>query len=43
MSLECPPAGGTVFRIELPRVARISEEELAALSERGDHERALVS
>ena len=43
MSLECPPGGGTMFRIELPRVARISEEELVALSERGDHERALVS
>jgi two-component system NtrC family sensor kinase len=43
MSVECPPAGGTVFRIELPRVARISEEELAAASEHGHHERTLVS
>jgi two-component system NtrC family sensor kinase len=43
MSVECPPAGGTVFRIELPRVARITEEELAASAEHGHHERALVS
>jgi two-component system NtrC family sensor kinase len=43
MSLECPPDGGTVFRIELPRVARISEEEIAASSDRGAHERTLVS
>jgi hypothetical protein len=43
MSLECPPDGGTVFRIELPRVARISEEEIAASSDRDAHERTLVS
>ncbi len=30
MSVDCPEAGGTVFRIDLPRVARIREEELAA-------------
>ena len=43
MSVECPPGGGTVFRVELPRVARISEEGLAAASDHGHHERALVS
>jgi signal transduction histidine kinase len=29
MSVECPEAGGTVFRIDLPRVARAAEEDLA--------------
>jgi two-component system NtrC family sensor kinase len=30
MSVDCPEAGGTVFRIDLPRVARLTEDELAA-------------
>ena len=27
MSVECPPGGGTIFRIELPRVARLQGTE----------------
>ena len=30
MSVECPEAGGTLFRIDLPRVARIAESDVAA-------------
>jgi signal transduction histidine kinase len=29
MAVDCPAAGGTVFRIDLPRVARITEEQVA--------------
>ena len=32
MSVECPDGGGTQFRIDLPRVARIVEAEVAAAS-----------
>jgi two-component system NtrC family sensor kinase len=32
MSVECPSGGGTQFRIDLPRVARIAESEVAAAS-----------
>jgi signal transduction histidine kinase len=32
MSVDCPPTGGTQFRIDLPRVARIAESEVAAAS-----------
>jgi|GEM_PF-580866 len=44
MTLACPGDGGTCFRIELPRVARISEEEVAAATaESAARERGVVA